>query len=98
MKKHFRKWLADQKHNQGGSQQKAHVAEHTEEKEATFYAFMAYTQANQSKSCSWFVDSGASRYFTNQKDWFKEFTPSPSKDLVIFDGGEEYTIVSKGNV
>jgi hypothetical protein len=83
MKKHCRKRLADQKHNHGGSQQNAHVAEHIEE-EATFYAFMACTQADQSKSFAWFVDSGASRHFTNRKDWFTEFTPSPSKDLVIF--------------
>ena len=68
MKKHYRKWLADQKHNHGGSQQKAHVVEHMEENEATFYAFMACTQADQSKSSSWFVDLGASRHFTNQKD------------------------------
>jgi hypothetical protein len=69
-----------------------------EEKEATFYAFMACTQVDQSKSFSWFVDSGASRHFTNQKYWFIDFTPSPSKDSVIFGGGEEYNIVGKGNV
>jgi hypothetical protein len=79
-------------------QQKAHVVQHTEEKEATLYAFMACTQANQSNSYAWFVDLGAARHFTNQKDWFTEFTPSPSKDLVIFGGGEQYNIVSKGNV
>jgi hypothetical protein len=98
MKKNYRKQLADQKHNHGGSQQKAHVAEHMEEKEATFYAFMACTQVDHSKSSAWFVNSGASRHFTNQKDWFTEFTPSPSKDSVIFSGGEEYNIVGKGNV
>jgi hypothetical protein len=58
---------------------------------------MACTQADQSKSSAWFVDSGASRHFINQKDWFTEFTPIPSKDLVIFGGGEEYNIVGKGN-
>jgi hypothetical protein len=98
MKKHCRNQLADQKNNHGGSQHKAHVAEHTEDKEVTFYAFMAYTQADQSKSYAQFVDSGASKHFTNQKDWFMEFTPSPSKDSVIFGGGEEYNIVAKGNV
>jgi hypothetical protein len=49
MKKHYRKWLVDQKHNHRGSQQKAHVTKQTKEKEATFCAFMAYTQTYQSK-------------------------------------------------
>jgi len=98
MKKHCRKRLADQKHSHRGSQQKAHVTKHAEEEEAAFYAFMACTQADQSKSSAWFVDSGASKHFTNWKDWFTEFTPSPSKDSVIFGGGEEYNIVGKGNV
>jgi hypothetical protein len=97
MKKHCRKRLADQKSNQGGPQQKAHVTEHTEE-ESTFYAFMATTQADQSRSSAWFIDSGASRHFTNRQDWFTEYSPCSSKDSVIFGGGEEYTIVGTGNV
>jgi hypothetical protein len=44
MKKHCRKRLVDQKTNQGGPQQKAHVTEHIEEKESTFFAFMAKKQ------------------------------------------------------
>lgn len=67
-KKHCRKQLADQKSNQGGPQQKAHVVEHTEEKESTFYTFMAMTQADKSRSFAWFIDFGASRHFTNRKD------------------------------
>jgi hypothetical protein len=43
IKKHCRKRLVDQKNNQGRPQQRAHVAEHTKEKESTFYACMATT-------------------------------------------------------
>ena len=66
MKKHCRKRLADQETNQGGPRQRSHVAEHTEEKESTFYAFMATTQADPPRSSTWFIDSGASRHFTNR--------------------------------
>jgi hypothetical protein len=59
---------------------------------------MAMTQADQPKSSAWFIDSGASRHFTNRHDWLTEYMPCSSKDSVIFDGGEEYTIVGKGNV
>lgn len=99
MKKHCRKQFADQKTNQGGPQQKAHVIEHTEE-ESVFYAFMATTQADhdQSRSSAWYIDSGASRHFTNRTDWFTEYVSCSSKDSVIFGGGEEYTVVGKRNV
>jgi hypothetical protein len=46
MKKHCRKMLVDQKTNQGGPQQKPHVAEHTKENKPVFYAFMAKRLAN----------------------------------------------------
>jgi hypothetical protein len=59
---------------------------------------MAMTQADQPKSFAWFINSGASCHFTNRKDWLTEYMPCSSKDSVIFGGGEEYTVIGKGNV
>jgi hypothetical protein len=58
MKKHCRKSLVDQKTNQGGPQQKARVVEHIEEKDSTFFAFMAKKQVNRHMSSSWYIDLG----------------------------------------
>jgi len=58
---------------------------------------MARTQADQSRSSGWFIDSKASQNFTNRKDWFTEYSPYSSKDYVIFGGGE-YTVVGTRNV
>ena len=59
---------------------------------------MATTQVDQSKSSTWYIDSGASRHFINMKDWFIEYSPSVSKNSIAFGGGEEFTIVGIGNV
>jgi hypothetical protein len=60
---------------------------------------MAKRQANQGKSSTWYIDSGASRHFTNMRDWFTEYTICDSfEDSVIFGGGVEFKVVSKGNV
>jgi hypothetical protein len=59
---------------------------------------MATTQVDQSRSSAWFIDSGASHHFTNRQDWLTKYTPCSSKDSMNFGGGEEYTVVGKGNV
>lgn len=69
--------------------------EHSEQ-ESVFYAFMAKRPADHVKSFAWYIDSGASRHFTNRRDWFIEYTAC--SDFVIFGGGEEYIVVSKDNV
>lgn len=81
---------------QSGSQLKANVAEHTKQSGSSFYAFMDKRPANHVKSSAWYIDSGASRHFTHHRDWFTNF--QPYSDSVIFGGGEEYTVVGKGNV
>lgn len=94
MKKHCKKRLAKQKSNPGGPQLKAYIVEHS--KESAFNAFMAKRPADQSKSSAWYIDFGAPRHFTHRKDWFTKYMACSNS--VIFDGGEEYTIVGKGNV
>lgn len=71
MEKHYRKRLADHKSNQGGSQQKAHVA-YDSKKESTFYAFMAKRPVDHAKYFVWHIDFGASQHFTHRRDWFME--------------------------
>ena len=83
MKKHCRKRLADLKSQQGGPKQKAHVAEHieerdTESKDSTFFVFMAKRLTDGPKSTAWYIDSGASRHFMNMRDWFTKFTSCSS--------------------
>ncbi|GLJ11641.1 hypothetical protein SUGI_0173480 [Cryptomeria japonica] len=57
---------------------------------------MAQTSSNDVQSSAWYIDSGASRHFTHHRDWFTEYMPFT--DSMIFGGGEEYTVVGKGNV
>jgi len=63
-----------------------------------FYAFMAKRKIEQLKSYAQYIDSRESWHFTNKKDCFIDYIACSSKDWVIFNGGEEYTIVGKGNV
>jgi hypothetical protein len=58
---------------------------------------MAKRPTNQLKESDWHINSGASQHF-NRQGWFTEYTTCSSKDLAIFDGGEEYTMVGKGHV
>ncbi len=95
MKVACRKRLAAQS-KQSGSQPKANSAEHTEQVESAFYAFMAKRPADHVQSSAWYIDSGASRHFTHRKDWFTDY--QPYSDSVIFGGGEEYTVVGKSNI
>lgn len=95
MKKDCRKHLASEQNKQGESKPKANVVEHTEQKESAFYAFMAKSPADPVKSSAWYIDSSAFGHFTHRWDWFIEYTPF--RDSIIFGGGEEYTIVGKGN-
>ena len=50
----------------GGPHQKVHVAEHTEERDSTSYAFMAMLTTVNPIASAWYIDSGASRHFTNK--------------------------------
>jgi hypothetical protein len=59
---------------------------------------MAMRQVDQPRSSTWFTDLGASRHFTNKNNWLERHMPFSSKDSVIFDGCEEYTIIGKGNM
>ncbi|MDF3686452.1 hypothetical protein [Enterobacter hormaechei] len=81
---------------QSGSQPKANSAEHTEQAESAFYAFMAKRLADHVKSSTWYIDSGASRHFTHRKDYFTDY--QPYSDPNIFGGGEEYTVAGKDNI
>ena len=95
MKVECHKHLAAQS-KQSGLQPKANSAEHTEQAESAFYAFMAKRPTDHVKSSAWYIDSSASRHFTHLKDWINDY--QPYSDSVIFGGGEEYTVVNKGNI
>ena len=84
-----------QQHQESINRQ-ANVAQHLEQKESIYHAFMASIAVDHVKSSTRYIDSGASRHFTHRRDWFVEFTLYSNS--VIFGGGEEYNIVSKGNV
>lgn len=96
MKKYCRQRIASKQNKQGGSHQKANVAEHSEQKESAFYAFMAKRSSNHAPSSAWYIDSGASRHFSHKRDWFTDF--SSFSDSVVFGGSEEYTMVGRGTV
>jgi len=57
---------------------------------------MAKRPVDHVKSFTWYIDLGASHHFTHRRDWFTDY--QPYSDSVIFGGGEEYMIVSKGNI
>lgn len=94
MKKECRKCLASKQSKQGGSQPKANVAEHTEQKKFAFYTFMAKRPANHVKFSARYIDSSASRHFTHRRDWFTEYMPFTNS--MIFGGREEHILVGKG--
>lgn len=58
--------------------------------------FMAKQPCDHVKSFAWYIVFGASWHFSHRGDWFTKYTPFI--DLVIFGGGEEYTVVKKGNM
>ena len=84
MKRFCRKRLAEQKTNQGGRQQKAHIAEHTEENESAFYVFMTKDPTDNHRSFAWCINLGASLHFSNRQDGFTEYTTSSYKDSVLY--------------
>jgi len=96
LKKDCRQRIASEQKKQGGSHQKANVAEHSEQKESAFYAFMAKRSSDHAPSSVWYIDFGASRHFSHRRDWFIDF--SPFSDSVVFGEGEEYTVVGRGIV
>lgn len=57
---------------------------------------MAKRPADHVKSSAWYIDSGASRHFTQCRDWFIDY--QPYSDFVLFGGEEEYTVVGKSNI
>eukprot|EP00253_Pinus_taeda_P007025 PITA_07025 len=81
---------------QGGLHQTANVAEHSEQTDSAFYAFMAKRSSDHIPSSAWYIDSGASRHFSHRRDWFIDF--SPFSDSVVFGGGEKYTVDGRGTV
>jgi hypothetical protein len=93
MKKHCKKRYVDKKTNQGGPQQKYHIIEIMEEKESSFFSFMAKKKAYQHRSSTQYINLGASQHFTKRKDLFTKYTTCSSSDLAIFGSGEEYTII-----
>ena len=52
--------------------------------------------ADHVMSSAWYIDSGASHHFTHRRDWFIDY--KPYLDFVIFGGGEDYTVVGRGNI
>jgi hypothetical protein len=61
--------------------------------------FMAWDKADNVKTSAWYIDLGASRHFTNRRDWYINYVANESSnDSVVFGGGEEYRVEGKGNV
>eukprot|EP00253_Pinus_taeda_P017030 PITA_17030 len=96
MKKDCRQRIASEQKKQGGSHQTTNIAEHFEEKESAFYAFVAKRSSDHVPSSTWYIDSGASRHFSHRRDWFIDF--SSFSDSILFGGGEEYTVVGRGTI
>eukprot|EP00253_Pinus_taeda_P002078 PITA_02078 len=96
MKKDCRQKIASEQKKQGGIHQTANVAEHSEQTDSAFYAFMAKRSSDHIPSSVWYIDSGASRHFSHRREWFIDF--SPFSDSVVFGGGEKYTVDGRGTV
>eukprot|EP00253_Pinus_taeda_P009126 PITA_09126 len=96
MKKDCRQRIASEQKKQGGLHQTANVAEHSEQTNSSFYAFMTKRSSDHVPSSAWYIDSAASRHFSHKRDWFIDF--SPFSDSVVFGGGEQYTVVGRGTV
>eukprot|EP00253_Pinus_taeda_P006371 PITA_06371 len=96
MKKDYRQRIAFEQKKQRGLHQTANVAEHFEQTDSTFYAFMAKRSSDHIPSSPWYIDSGASRHFSHRRDWFIDF--SPFSDFVVFGGGEKYTVDGRGTI
>eukprot|EP00253_Pinus_taeda_P006482 PITA_06482 len=96
IKKDCRQRIASEQKKQGGLHQTAHVAEHSEQTEFAFYAFMTKRSSDHVPSSAWYIDSSASCHFSHRRDWFIDF--SPFSDSVVFGGGEQYTVVGKSTV
>eukprot|EP00253_Pinus_taeda_P004299 PITA_04299 len=96
IKKDCRQRIASEQKKQGGIHQTANVAEHSEQTDSAFYAFMAKRSSDHIPSSAWYIDSGASRHFSHRRDWFIDF--SPFSDSVVFGGGEKYTVDGRGTV
>eukprot|EP00253_Pinus_taeda_P027273 PITA_27273 len=96
MKKDCQQRIASEQKKQGGLHQTTNVAEHSEQTDSAFYAFMAKRSSEHIPSSAWYIDSGASRHFSHRRDWFIDF--SPFSDSVVFGGGEKYTVDGRGTV
>jgi hypothetical protein len=87
-----------QKHSSDDQSKKKH-ANVTEHKKEEFYVFMARNRDSKSGKDDWYIDSGGSRHFTNNIDWYADFVEDKSQsDSVVFNGGERYRVRGKGNV
>jgi hypothetical protein len=65
------------------------VAEHKEKEE--FYVYMARNKDSKSVKVDWYIDIGASRYFTNSIVCYSDFVEYKSQyDLVLLSCREAY--------
>eukprot|EP00253_Pinus_taeda_P022033 PITA_22033 len=96
MKKDCRQRIAYEQKKQGGLHQTTNVAEHSEQTDSAFYAFMAKRSSDHVPSFAWYIDSGASCHFSHRRDWFIDF--SLFSDSVVFGRGETYTVVGRGTI
>ena len=57
---------------------------------------MATRLLDHVKMSVWYIDLSASHHSTHDRDWFVDYRPL--SNLVILGGGEEHTVVDKGNI
>ena len=68
MKKDCRQRIASEQKKQGGLHQTTNVAEHSEQTDSAFYAFMAKRSSDHIPSSAWYIDSSASCQFSHRRD------------------------------
>ncbi|CAL8120822.1 unnamed protein product [Prunus armeniaca] len=60
--------------------------------------FVALTALSDSKSKSWYFDSGCSRHMTGEKSYFSEISPECVSGMVTFGDGRKSKILGKGKI
>lgn len=46
----------------------------------------------------WLIDSGASNYMTNQREWFSEYQQFPDPMKICIGNGEKVSALGRGNI